>query len=182
MNSNVKSATVAGLLGIFLGSVGAHDWYLGDKKKGTIHVCLAASGIIVSVIASAILPAALSWRTLITMAWLITILSGVAALIMAANGIWGVVEGIIILAQGDAGLVRKGYAVAQPMGYGNNYGNSGYNNYGQPMNNMGHGNNGENWNPNNNGNMNGNMNGNGPMNQNSGNSMNGMNGGNQNGR
>lgn len=181
MNNNVKSATVAGLLGIFLGSVGAHDWYLGDKRKGTIHVCLAASGIIVSVIASAILPAALSWRTLITMAWLITLLSAAAALIMAANGIWGLVEGIIILAQGDAGLARKGYMVAQPMGYGNN----GYNNYGQPMNNMG--NNGGNWNNNGgmnganggmNGNMNGGMNGNGQMNQNSGNNMNNMNGGN----
>lgn len=33
MNNNVKSATVAGLLGIFLGSIGAHCWYLGDKRK-----------------------------------------------------------------------------------------------------------------------------------------------------
>ena len=51
--------------------------------------------------------------------------SGLACLVMAGNGIWGFVEGIIILAQGDAGLARKGYAVAMPnMGYG------------QPMNNM----------------------------------------------
>lgn len=34
MNTNgFKSATTAGLLGIFLGAVGAHCWYLGDKKK-----------------------------------------------------------------------------------------------------------------------------------------------------
>lgn len=194
MNNNVKSATVAGLLGIFLGSVGAHDWYLGDKKKGTIHVCLAASGLIVSVIATAILPAALSYRTLLSMAGLIALLSGVAGLIMAANGIWGLVEGIMILTQGDAGLARKGYNVAQPnMNYG---GNNGYNNYGnQPMNNFGaqQNMNGMN-NMNNMGNMgnmgnannmnNGQMNGigNNQMNQNQGNGMNGGNGGSQNGQ
>lgn len=160
MNNNVKSATVAGLLGIFLGSVGAHDWYLGDKKKGIIHVCLAASGLIMTIVASAILPAALSWRALITMAWLITILDGIAGLIMAANGLWGLIEGIQILVQGDAGLARRGYAVAQPsMNYGN--GNNGYSNYGnQPMNNVNNGNN----------------------NQNMGNNMNNGNGGNQNGQ
>lgn len=189
MNNNVKSATVAGLLGIFLGSVGAHDWYLGDKKKGIIHVCLAASGLVVSIIASAVLPATLSFRALITMAWLITLLSGIAVLIMAANGIWGFVEGITILVQGDAGLARKGYNVAQPnMNYGNNYNNQPMNNFGaqQNMNGMNNMNNGQmGGNGSMNGNMNGNMSGNNQMNQNSGNNGNGtnnMNNGNQNGQ
>ncbi len=177
MNNNVKSATVAGLLGIFLGAVGAHDWYLGDKKKGIIHVCLAASGLVVSLIASALLPAILSFRTLLQMSALLAILGGIAAIIMAGNGIWGFIEGIIILAQGDAGLARKGYMVAQPsMGYGNNGYNNGYNNnnYSQPMNNNFGG-------PNmGNGNMNnGGMNGMGGQNPNGGNMSNGdMNGGN----
>ncbi len=183
MNNNVKSATVAGLLGIFLGSVGAHDWYLGDKKKGIIHVCLAASGLIVSVIATAILPAALSYRTLLSVSGLIALLSGIAGLIMAANGIWGLIEGVMILTQGDAGLARKGYNVAQPnMNYG---GNNGYNNYGsQPMNNfsaqqdMNSMNNMGNVNNMNNGGINGNMGGQN-LNQNPGNSQNG---GNQNGQ
>lgn len=175
MNNNVKSATTAGLLGIFLGAFGAHDWYLGDKKKGIIHVCLAASGLIVSVIASVILPATLSFRAMLSMAGLIAILSGIATLIMLGNGIWGFVEGIVILTQGDAGLARKGYNVAQPnMGYNNGYNN----NFGaqQNMNNM---------NGMNNGQMNGNMNNQnqnmGGQNFNSGNN-NGNNGGNQNGQ
>ncbi len=39
-------------------------------------------------------------------------LAAIAYLVMMANGIWGLVEGIIILVQGDAGLAAKGYAVA----------------------------------------------------------------------
>ncbi len=113
-----KSATTAGLLGIFLGSVGAHNWYLGDKKKGIIHVCLFGSGIVVELLASVILPMALSWSSLITMAGVLAALGGIAGIAMSANGIWGLVEGIIILSQGDAGLAAKGYpvasAVAQP--------------------------------------------------------------------
>lgn len=167
MNNNVKSATVAGLLGIFLGSVGAHDWYLGDKKKGIIHVCLAASGFVVTIIASVILPATLSFRAMLAMAGLVALLDGIAALIMGANALWGLIEGIQILVQGDAGLARKGYAIAQSNA---NYGN--YNN--QPMNNFG-----AQQNTNNTANMN-NVNS-GQMNEN-GNNMNGMNGGDQNGQ
>lgn len=122
--NNYKSATTAGLLGIFLGSVGAHDWYLGNKTKGIIHVCLASSGVVISIIASVVLPAALSYRALLTWGALITILAGLSGLIMFGNGVWGLVEGIIILSQGDAGLARKGYAVMPQM------------NYNRPMNNM----------------------------------------------
>lgn len=136
MNSNIKSATTAGLLGIFLGSVGAHDWYLGNKRNAIIHVCLAASGIIVSVLAAAILPAALSYRAMLSMSGLIAILSLIASLVMFGNGIWGFVEGIIILSQGDAGLARKGYLVANPNnGYGQPYNNGMNMNGGMGMNN-----------------------------------------------
>lgn len=133
MNNNIKSATTAGLLGIFLGSVGAHDWYLGNKKKGIIHICLAASGLLVFIIASVILPAALSYRTYYHMIGLIGILSTIAGLIMAGNSIWGFVEGIIILSQGDAGLARKGYLVANA-GVNYNNPNNFMNNTNQNMN------------------------------------------------
>ncbi len=167
MNNNVKSATTAGLLGIFLGAVGAHDWYLGNKSKGILHVCLAGSGILLMIVADGILPAVMSWRSLITFAWLFTILNGLAALIACGNGIWGFVEGIIILSQGDAGLARKGYMVANA-GYGQNY-NGGYNNYNQPMNNM----NGNYNNGNQGGFQNGGMNQGMQNNQNGGNGQNG---------
>ena len=189
MYQNTKSATTAGLLGIFLGAFGAHNWYLGEKSKGIIHVCMMSGGVLVEIVAAAVLPNVLSFTMLIQMAWLFTILTAIAGLAMSASAIWGLVEGIIILSQGDAGLARKGYAVAEPApmpgygpqmnGYGpqmNGYGPQMNNGYGMP-NNMG-------WNNgmNNMGNMNNNMNGsmmNGGMNMNGMNNsmnMNNMNG------
>ena len=76
---------------------------------------------------------------LIHMAWVFTVLTAIASLAMGASGIWGLVEGITILTQGDAGLARKGYAVATPMmapqqGYGPQpMNNQPMNNYNQPM-------------------------------------------------
>ena len=110
--AGVKSATVAGLLGIFLGAIGVHNFYLGDKKKGLIHVGLAAGAFVVDILALAILPNALSWYTLFQMAWFLTLLNAVGNIALAASGMWGLVEGIQILTQGDAGLAAKGYAVA----------------------------------------------------------------------
>lgn len=131
---NVKSATTAGLLGIFLGAVGAHSWYLGDKKNGIIHVSLAGGALVLIIIAAII--TASSATSLYGMASYVSggfawtaILSGLGALIMAGNGIWAFVEGIILLSQGDAGLARKGYAVANPasMNYNQGYNNQNYN-------------------------------------------------------
>ena len=203
--NNVKSATTAGLLGIFLGAFGAHNWYLGDKKKGTIHVSLTGGGILVLIIVNVIFfilaqnnltYAAASY--LGVRPWWYILLSAVAGLAISASEIWGAIEGIIILSQGDAGLAQKGYAVAQPMnGYNqpmnNGYGmpnnmnsnmNNGFNQpmsngYGMPNNMNGNMNNGYGM-PNN---MNGNMNNgfNQPMDGNNMNNMN-NNGGNENGQ
>lgn len=41
-----KSRLVAGLLAIFLGSFGIHSFYLGDTKKGIIHLVLSLTGIL----------------------------------------------------------------------------------------------------------------------------------------
>ena len=64
-NNNVqteqKSKLVAGLLGIFLGSWGIHNFYLGDSKKGIIQ-------IVVTIVTCGI------------------------------GGLWGFIEGIMILA------------------------------------------------------------------------------------
>lgn len=172
-NQNTKSATVAGLLGIFLGAFGAHNWYLGEKGKGIAHVCMMSGGILLEILTMAVLPSVLSFSILYQMAWLLAVLTPIALAAMSASGIWGLIEGIIILTQGDAGLARKGYAVAQPVpmqsynqpmnGYGQSMGgfNQPMNNgYGMPMNN-GMGMNNMNGNMNNGmgaNNMNGNMN------------------------
>lgn len=44
---SAKSKLVAGLLGIFLGSLGIHDFYLGNTNKAIIHILLATVGALV---------------------------------------------------------------------------------------------------------------------------------------
>lgn len=109
----VKSATAAGLLGIFLGQYGAHDWYLGKKVLGIIHVALAATGLILTMIATVIAANINEFRLAIygPPAYLV-IIYVIAYLILFGNGIWGLVEGIILLAKGDAGLQAQGYTTA----------------------------------------------------------------------
>lgn len=63
-----KSKVAAGLLGIFLGGLGVHNFYLGNTSRGLIQVLVCLIGGIVT--------------------------CGLAA---AAMEIWGLVEGIMIL-------------------------------------------------------------------------------------
>lgn len=124
MYNNYKSSTTAGLLGIFLGAVGAHDWYLGDRKKGTIHVCLFGAGVILNIIASLALPNILSFRTIYKILWLISLLSWAAWGLIGASEIWGFIDGIRILSAGDAGLARRGYIVNPNAGMNPNMNNT----------------------------------------------------------
>ncbi len=94
--------------------------------------------MLVVLIAGAILGAA-SWRTPEFLLAIVGILSTLAGLVSFGNWVWGLVEGIILLAQGDAGLAQKGYAVAAPAVYN------------QPMNNVNNMNNANNINNVNNG-------------------------------
>lgn len=114
--TGVKSSVAAGLLGIFLGAFGAHNWYLNQKTKGIIHLCLTCGGFIVMMLGSVLLGLGASSR-LPFFVILGGLLAFVAYIAMLGSGIWGLVEGIILLAQGDAGLAAKGYTVAAPMTY-----------------------------------------------------------------
>lgn len=67
-----KSKIAAGLLGIFLGSFGAHNFYLGYTKKAVTQLVLTIVGILLSCII-------------------------VGAVLAFAVEIWGLVEGIMIL-------------------------------------------------------------------------------------
>lgn len=49
-----KSRMVAGLLGIFLGGFGVHNFYLGYSSKGFIQVCLFFGGFLTLGLTSAI--------------------------------------------------------------------------------------------------------------------------------
>ena len=139
MNQSPKSATVAGLLGIFLGAFGGHNWYLGEKRNGIIHVCLAGVGIVLEIVPT-VITASASIFTVYSLAGLLTALTAIGGLLISGSGLWGLIEGIMILSAGDAGLARKGYVVATPVapqqGYGQPMQPQGY---GQPMQPQGYG-------------------------------------------
>ncbi|MEG0315068.1 MAG: TM2 domain-containing protein [Erysipelotrichaceae bacterium] len=66
-NSSEKSKVVAGLLGIFVGSLGIHNFYLGFSSKGILQVILTIAGLATC---------------------------GITSIIAE---IWGLIEGIMIL-------------------------------------------------------------------------------------
>lgn len=99
---STKSVEVAGVLGIILGSVGAHDWYLGNKKGAWAHVGLLILSVILLIIGSIVMPLVNSSDTEIS-----DTLGTITMIILAGNLVWGVIEGILILVQGRAGLLRR---------------------------------------------------------------------------
>lgn len=97
-----KSVEVAGILGIILGSVGAHDWYLGNKKGALVHVGLLVLSVVLMIVGSIVLPLTNSGEMEFSEA-----LGTTTMVILVGNAIWGVIEGVLILIQGRAGLVRR---------------------------------------------------------------------------
>lgn len=69
---NAKSKLAAGLLGIFLGCYGVHNFYLGYTKKAVTQLVLSIVGIVLSCI-------------------------GIGVFLVLGVSIWGLVEGIMIL-------------------------------------------------------------------------------------
>lgn len=114
---------MAGVLGILLGTFGAHDWYLGNTKKAKQHLVLAIVGILLltaSTILSTVIGSIDQAAIVAGLRYVTPILKVVAWLLIFGDLIWGAIEGVIILAGGDAGLAERGYFVtsaaqAQPM-------------------------------------------------------------------
>ena len=69
-----KSKMAAGLLGIFLGGWGVHNFYLGYSGKAIAQLCISLGAIVLSAITC-----------------------GFAAPLALISPIWGLVEGIMIL-------------------------------------------------------------------------------------
>lgn len=74
-----KSKLVAGLFGIFLGGLGAHNFYLGFKKNAIIQVSVTGGSILLTIITCGLFG-----------------IIGIPAI--AGMTIWGLIEGIMILA------------------------------------------------------------------------------------
>lgn len=77
----MKSKTVAAVLAFFLGAYGAHEFYLGDKRKGIIRLAAALGCTILYYIMLVVLP----------------VVGMIFGLGLTALGIWGFVDFIRIL-------------------------------------------------------------------------------------
>ncbi|MDR2687630.1 MAG: TM2 domain-containing protein [Oscillospiraceae bacterium] len=71
-----KSKMTAGLLGIFLGAFGVHQFYLGNTKMAAIHLGSVVLGIV---------------------CFCIPFVNVLAIILVLGNWIWGLIEGIFIL-------------------------------------------------------------------------------------
>ena len=85
-----KSKVAAGLLGIFLGGFGIHNFYLGYTGKALAQVLMSGISILLTVLTCGIL--------------------GFTLIAAAAAEIWGLVEGIMILA-GSASYATDAHGV-----------------------------------------------------------------------
>lgn len=72
LNPTGKSKMAAGLMGLFLGSFGVHNFYLGYNTKGIIQLCLGVLGITLSCL-------------------------GVGFFVLIPLGVWVLIESILIL-------------------------------------------------------------------------------------
>lgn len=71
-NGSAKSKMAAGLLGIFLGSFGVHNFYLGYTSKAVLQLVLTILGILLSCLF-------------------------IGVFLVLGISIWGLIEGIMIL-------------------------------------------------------------------------------------
>ncbi|MDR0887429.1 MAG: TM2 domain-containing protein [Candidatus Nomurabacteria bacterium] len=98
--NGAKSSTTAGLLGIFLGSIGIHDFYLGYKKEAIIHIAIVGGGIVAEIIAGVLSASSLSYSSLYSGSFasklaIAGVLSTVGGLAISASGLWGLISGIM---------------------------------------------------------------------------------------
>lgn len=87
MDVKAKSKIAAGLLGIFLGAYGVHNFYLGYTSKAVVQLVLTLVGMVLCCV-------------------------GVGVFIVLGVSIWGLIEGIMILT-GSIDKDGNGYPLEQ---------------------------------------------------------------------
>ena len=97
----MKSKTAAALLAFFLGSFGAHSFYLNKRNLGLIHLGLAVGGFVVMVVSAILGSEQPSGRDTIFVA-----IFSLAMLAMVVNSLWAFVEFIVILLKPEHELGR----------------------------------------------------------------------------
>jgi len=99
-----KNKLVAGLLGIFLGWVGAHKFYLGFRRPARIQAAIGGGGLLALIVFSFILsPIALAAGGYSALGFVavLGILGTIGWLVMAGAGVIGLIEGIMYLTKSD---------------------------------------------------------------------------------
>jgi len=107
-----KSATAAGLLGIFLGAWGVHHFYLGHIKFAIIHLVLGGGGMLLAIIAGVLAASQTSIYGALSggmaASWgFAAIATPLAMILICGSSIWGLVEGIIILTKPQSGMFSQ---------------------------------------------------------------------------
>ena len=92
-NNTQKSKLAAGLLGVFLGSFGVHNFYLGYTEKGVAQVSLFFGSIVLSVI----LWALAGLLSIVLVGFLLMPIAFLMDFVPFAIWVWGLIEGIMIL-------------------------------------------------------------------------------------
>ena len=109
-----KSSLTAGVLGILLGGFGVHEWYLGNSKKAKRHLLLLIVGVVLvvlPVIIQAITPSLGQFQLQQALNSIAIVLRVLGWLTLVADIAWGIIDGILLLVQGDVGLIAQGYTV-----------------------------------------------------------------------
>ncbi len=96
-NAGSKSKIVAALLAFFLGWLGIHSFYMGNKKKGLIQLGLGAGGFILMIVGLASAVTSASTGTVS-----IPILAVIGYIMILGVSIWALVDFIRILTGGLA--------------------------------------------------------------------------------
>lgn len=91
-----KSKLVAGLLAIFLGVYGVHNFYLGKIKRAVTQLCLCVGGFILYFIGLMVFTV-LSSTSSVSVGLVFLILGILGVLCPVAVAIWALVEGVMIL-------------------------------------------------------------------------------------
>jgi TM2 domain-containing membrane protein YozV len=91
--SSDKSKVVAALLAFFLGTLGVHDFYLGNKKAGFIKAGLSLVGLALYIIGIV----SIATTTTTTVATTLPVIAIIGSIILLGVSIWAFVDFIRIL-------------------------------------------------------------------------------------
>ena len=95
-----RSKLAAGLLGIFLGYLGVHNFYLGRTGRAAAQLMLSVvgfAGYFIAFFFSLFAIAGMTGDMALAAAPFILIFSALSMIAVLASGLWGLIEGIMIL-------------------------------------------------------------------------------------